>query len=62
MPSCFKLMPGLEDDVMARAPAAAAPKTILMAASSDSDWMKTPPVSSMRLAMYAVSSFCGVIG
>ena len=43
MPSCLRLMPGPLDDVMARAPAAEAPSTMLMAAISLSDWMKTPP-------------------
>ena len=33
-----------------------------MAAISLSDWMKTPPASVMRFAMYSVSSFCGVMG
>ena len=47
---------------MARAPAAEAPSTMLMAAISLSDWMNTPPDSGMRLAMCSVSSFCGVMG
>ena len=55
-------MPGLLDEVIARAPATEAPSTMLMAAISLSDWMKTPPVSPMRLAMYSVSSFWGVMG
>ena len=62
MPSCLRLMPGPLDDVMARAPAAAAPSTMLMAAISLSDWMKTPPAPGMRRAMYSVISFCGVMG
>ena len=62
MPSCLRLMPGPLDDVMARAPAADAPSTMLMAAISLSDWMKTPPAPGMRLAMYSVISFCGVMG
>ena len=33
-----------------------------MAAISLSDWMKTPPAPGIRLAMYSVISFCGVMG
>ena len=33
-----------------------------MAAISLSDWMKTPPASGMRRAMYSVISFWGVMG
>jgi len=63
MPSCFREIPGLEDDVMARAPAAEAPSTILMAAISLSAWMKVPPLARRMLsAMYSVSSFWGVMG
>ncbi len=62
MPSCLRLIPGLLDEVIARAPATLAPRTILMAAISLSDWIKTPPVSGTRFAIYSVSSFCGVMG
>ncbi len=63
MPSCLRLIPGLLDDVMARAPATLAPRTMLIAAISLSDWMNTPPGTSGSLrAMYSPSSFCGVIG
>ena len=62
MPSCFRLIPGPLDDVIARTPAADAPSTMLMAAISLSDWMNTPPLSPMRLAMCSVSSFWGVMG
>ncbi len=44
---------------MTRAPAAAAPKTMLMAASSLSAWRKVPPTFGIRRDMYAGSSFCG---
>ena len=43
-----RLIPGEEELVMARAPAAAAPKIILIAASSDSLCTKTRPSSGMR--------------
>ena len=49
MPSCLRLMPGPLDEVMARAPAAEAPSTMLMAAISLSDWMNTPPDSDHAL-------------
>ena len=62
MPSCFRLMPGLEDDVIARAPAAAAPKTMLIAATSLSACRKQPSTLGMRRAMYSGISFCGVMG
>ncbi len=37
IPSCFKEIPGLDDEVMTLAPAALAPAIILMAAISLSD-------------------------
>jgi len=37
MPSCFREMPGPEEDVITRTPAAAAPAIMLMAATSLSD-------------------------
>ena len=43
--------PGGEDDVMARAPAAAAPYPMLMAATSLSACRYTPPSCGMRLDM-----------
>ena len=63
IPSCLREIPGLEEEVMARAPAALAPRTMLMAAISLSAWMKVPP-STRRMfsAMYSVSSFWGVMG
>ena len=63
MPSCFRLIPGLDDDVNALAPAMLAPITIFMAANSLSAWTKTPSSRSFkRRAIYSVISFCGVIG
>ena len=47
---------------MARTPVEAAPSTMLTAAISDSACKKTPPDFSMRFAIYADSSVCGVIG
>ena len=56
-------MPGLLDEVMARAPATDAPSTMLMAAISLSAWMKLAPgTSAIRFAMYSMSSFWGVMG
>ena len=62
MPSCFRLMPGLDDEVMTRTPVAAPPTTMLMAAVSLSDWTKTPPARRRFAAMYSPSSFWGVMG
>ena len=47
---------------MARTPVDAAPSTMLIAAISDSACKKTPPDFSIRFAIYADSSVCGVIG
>ena len=44
-------MPGLEEEVIVRRPAAAVPKHMLIAASSLSAWMNTPPASGMWRAM-----------
>ena len=55
-------MPGEEELVIARMPAAAEPRTMLIAASSLSDWMKIPPTSGIRRDMYSGTSFCGVMG
>ncbi len=51
MPSILRLIPGEEEEVMARAPAAAAPKTMLMAATSLSACRKVPPTFGRRAAM-----------
>ena len=62
MPSCFSEMPGLEEEVMTRAPAPPAPYTMLIAASSLSACRKHPPTCGKRSDMYSGMSFCGVIG
>ena len=63
MPSCIRLMPGLEDAVMARLPVAEAPKTMLMAASSLSAWMKVPAdLRACSSAAASAISLAGVIG
>ena len=53
---------GDEDDVIARTPVEAAPRTIFIAAISDSACKNTPPALFIRFAIYAASSVCGVIG
>ena len=55
-------MPGEEEDVMARMPAPAAPYTMLMAATSDSDWRNTPPALGRWADIYSGTSLCGVMG
>ena len=40
MPSLFRAMPGLEEEVMERVPMEAAPYTMLTEATSDSPWTK----------------------
>ena len=62
MPSCFREMPGLEEDVMTRAPVPAAPYTMLIAASSLSACRKHPPTSGIRADMYSGISVWGVMG
>ncbi len=47
----MRLMPGEEEEVMARAPAAAAPITMLIEATSLSACRNTPPSSGRRRAM-----------
>ena len=55
-------MPGDEEEVMARAPAAAAPRSMLMEATSLSAWMKQPSTFANSLDKNSGMSFCGVIG
>ena len=62
MPSCIRLMPGLEEVVITRAPAMDAPMTMLMEASSLSACTKVPSTSSRRADMYSGTSFWGVMG
>ena len=63
-PSCFKLKPGLDEDVIAAIPQAAAPYTILIAATSLSACNTTIPVLSIGFCSmkYSITSDCGVIG
>ena len=51
MPSLLSEIPGEEEDVIVRLPAAEVPMTMLMAAISLSACRKTPPILGMRLAM-----------
>ena len=62
IPSCFRLMPGEEEEVMARMPAPAAPYTMLMAATSDSDCRNTPPALGRWADIYSGTSLWGVMG
>ena len=62
IPSCLRLMPGEEEEVITRAPQPAAPYAMLIAATSLSACRKTPPCSGMCRAKYSGISFCGVIG
>jgi hypothetical protein len=55
-------MPGLEEEVMARAPAAEAPRSMLMEATSLSAWMKQPSTLARFLDRYSGMSFWGVMG
>ena len=55
-------MPGEEDEVIARTPAAAAPSTMFIAATSLSACRQSPPACGRRFAMYSETSDCGVIG
>ena len=47
---------------MARLPEEAAPYTMLMAATSDSDWTKTRPSLGIWRDIYSGISFWGVMG
>jgi hypothetical protein len=63
MPSCLRLIPGPDDEVITLPPVILAPMTIWIEAISLSAWMKTPPSSFESLSdMYSEISFCGVIG
>jgi len=55
-------IPGLEEEVIARAPPAEAPKIMLMEATSLSAWMKHPSASDICLEKYSGISFWGVMG
>jgi hypothetical protein len=63
IPSCLRLIPGLEEEVIALPPAMLAPMTIWIEAISLSAWMNTPPSNLESLSdIYSGTSFCGVIG
>ena len=62
IPSLFRLIPGDEDEVRQREPAAAAPMIMLIAAISLSAWRQSPPTLGIRLAIYSEISVWGVIG
>jgi hypothetical protein len=63
MPSCLRLIPGPEEEVIALPPAMLAPITIWMEATSLSAWMKTPPSNLESLSdIYSGISFWGVMG
>jgi hypothetical protein len=55
-------IPGPDELVMAREPADADPYTILIAAISLSACINVRPRAGMCFAIYAVNSFCGVMG
>jgi hypothetical protein len=58
MPSCLRLIPGPEEEVIALPPAILAPMTIWIEAISLSAWMKTPPSSFESLPdIYSGTSF-----
>jgi len=60
--SCIRLMPCPVDAIMARTPQPAAPHTMLIASSSLSAFMHTPPTCGRRCDMYSRISVEGVIG
>jgi hypothetical protein len=63
MPSCLRLIPGPEEEVIALPPAMLAPMTIWIEATSLSAWMNTPPSRLESLSdIYSGISFWGVIG
>ncbi len=62
IPSCIRLIPGLDDEVITRAPAPAPPYTILMDATSLSAWRTIMPRLLPSSARYSKISDCGVIG
>ena len=61
-PSLFKLMPGEDEEVIARTPHEAAPSTMLIAAISDSACKNVPPIFGRTFDIYALTSVWGVIG
>ena len=55
-------IPGEEEVMSTRPPAADAPYAMLMAPSSDSAWMNAPPAFFSSLDIYSGTSLCGVMG
>ena len=55
-------MPGPLDALMQRTPADALPYTMLMAATSLSAWMNTPPARGKYSAAASAISLAGVMG
>jgi hypothetical protein len=55
-------IPGLEEDVIALAPVAEAPRRKLIEAISLSAWMNSPPNGGRCLERYSGMSFWGVMG
>jgi hypothetical protein len=62
MASCMRAMPWPQEPVPARAPAAAAPRTMFTPSISLSAFMHVPPTSGSRRAMFSSSSVNGSIG
>jgi hypothetical protein len=58
----MRLIPGLELETRTLAPAAEAPRAMLIAASSLSAWTYARPSSGMRRAIHSRSSAWGVMG
>jgi hypothetical protein len=58
MPSCLRLIPGPEEEVITLPPAMLAPMTIWIEATSLSAWIKTPPSTLESLSdIYSGTSF-----
>jgi hypothetical protein len=55
-------IPGLEEEVIALAPVAEAPKSRLIEAISLSAWMNSPPIAGRCLERNSGISFWGVMG
>ena len=62
MASAIRLMPGLDEVVNTISPVAAAPKIMLLAASSLSACRKVPFTSGIRRERYSATSDWGVMG
>ena len=62
IPSLLSEIPGDDEDVITLTPVDAAPRTILIAATSLSACKNRPPLAAIFFARYAEISVCGVIG